>query len=424
MPTVFRTYHGHGTFNFNFGLQIVADFLLTARSDAWIEVRFRVPFNRHTSQIMDRNINRSKNPPEASLNGHVAAPGKGRLRADRLILDKLNFKATPHAAALTLTMVSSDNVIIDFAVPQQNHDMELRHGLTNFIFGGCLVSHTPTGGSRDKFTVTLEDLEVTYRQLPNYEETARSVSQDTVLTSESIVRTQSSDHEWANDVVEDSLILLSMASGNYIASIYEDTFGEGVLRRTILKSVKTMPYSSRDCCIDVRNLTACDLQIFLETAFPKYRTLKQALGLEIVIEYYLQAKRAELPELKYLIAVVGIECLLSYIPSYSRFGKWRKLGRVVSLIKKILGRRDRRSLREKTMSLLSHFSIPYEKSDLGFIRIRHSLVHTGRFPRSLGGIGTSDQLIHFLDRILLHILGFQGKYYLNRLNAFHREILP
>jgi hypothetical protein len=131
-------------------------------------------------------------------------------------------------------------------------------------------------------------------------------------------------------------------------------------------------------------------------------------------------------ELKYLVAVVGVECLLSYVPSYfSKIDKW-KLGSGLLdwIVSKIRRRPGRRSLRRKMIALLEHFSIPYEQSDLRFIKIRNALVHTGRFPRSVDGVEAYNGLIHFLDRVVLRILGYQGKHYLNRLNDFQREPLP
>jgi len=427
MPVVFRTYQGHGTFRFDFGLEVAADFKVTVRSDARIEAIFTVPVDQNTLQIVSQNQNRPKNPPEASLIGQVTSPSRGRVNATRLILSQFELQGTPQSTTLMVTMFSREQITIDFANLQQKQTVEVRHGLTNFIFGGCEISPTPTGSYRDTFRATLNGQLVFYRQLPSFRHVTQELGQDVILTSEAIVQIQLSDYERSKNVINDSLMLLSLASGNYIASIYEDTFHQGVLAKTILKPVKTMPYHHRDYCIDLKNLAACDLQIFLETTFPKYRTMQQDLGLDIVIEYYLQAKRAPLVELKYLIGVVGIECLLSYVPSYfSKIGKWKKGSGFVDLILSKLRRRpSRRSLRRKTQALLEHFSVSHNLQDLQFIKIRNRLVHTGRFPEALQKqpYEPYTKLMSFLDRILLTILGFRGHYYLNRLNNFQREIL-
>ena len=225
MPTVLRTYEGHGTFSFDFGLQIVSGFIATARSDGVIEVSFKAPVNRTTEQIMTQSINRRKNPPEASLIGEVTGPSVTRLTAKRLILAGLKLAATPAATTLTVTMMSLENLVVEFADLQPNDTVELRHGLTNLIFRGCLASPTATSWSTDKFKATLEGREVAYRQLPNYRQVTHNLGQDVVVTSEAIIQVQFSDYEHATSIVENSLMLLSFAGGTYVASVYEDVYG-------------------------------------------------------------------------------------------------------------------------------------------------------------------------------------------------------
>jgi hypothetical protein len=425
MPVVSRTYPGSGTFSFDFGLQVAVDFKINARTDAWIEVATILPVNPQTLQLINENNRRGK-LVEASLTGQVSSPKNGQLTAKKLLLDTMNLDVNPQSQTLSLTMVSRDAIVIEYSTGQPNGAAELRHGLTNFVFRGCQASRNASGVSFDKFTATIDGLFVTYQLLPSFRQTAHTLPQDTLLTAEAIVQVKPNELDRANDVVYDSLMLLSLANGNYIASIYEDLFQQGSLVKTVLKPAKTMAYYAPDRCIDTDNLVACDLQTFLETTFKDYRRLKQDLGLAIVLEYYLQAKRAALLQLKYLVAVVGVECLLSYVPSYfSKIGKW-KLGSGLLdwIVGKIRRRPGRRSLRRKMAALLEHFSIPYEQSDLRFIKIRNVLVHTGRFPRSVDGVEAYNGLMHFLDRVVLRILGYQGKHYLNRLNDFQRESLP
>jgi hypothetical protein len=423
MPVVFRTYHGHGTFSFQFGLQVTADFKITMRSDAWIEVLTTLPVNSQTSQLI--NQNQRAQLVKVSLSGQVRLPRNGQVTAPSLLLNILNFTANQQGQTLNLTMISSDVIVIEYGTCQPDMMVELRHGLTNFSFLGCQSSRTALGVTFDKFSVTVEGLSVTYQMLPGYKP-GDTLPEDTLLTSEAILSINLNEIDRANELVYDSLMLLSFANSNYIASIYEDLLQQSNLLKTTLKPVKTMSYSGRDYCIDLRNLVDCDLKIFVETAFDQYRKLKQDLGLSFVLEYYTQTKLAPLPELQYLVAVVGIECLLSYVPSYlAKIGKWGKgSGLKDWVVSKITRRPGRRSLRRKMIAILEHFSIPYEKSDLRFIKTRNTIVHTGRFPKSVTGHDASNTLIHFLDRVLLRILGYQDKFYLNRLNHFEREPLP
>jgi hypothetical protein len=423
MPVIFRTYQGSGTFAFDFGLQVTADFEITARTDAWIQVTTTLAADAQTIQIIDAN-NRGK-LVGVSLTGQIRTPRNGQMTANKLLLDVVSMATNPQSQTLSLTMISRDVVVIDYASSQPDMPVELRHGLTNFLFLGCQASRTASSVRLDKFTTTVEDFHVTYHVLPTFNP-GDTLPEETLLTSEAIVTIDLNELDRANDAVYDSLMLLSLANGNYIASIYEDFLQQGTLLKTILTPVKTMQYYAADCCIDLRNLAACDLQTFVETTFEHYRRLKQDLGLPIVLEYYLQAKLTPLPELKYLVGVVGIECLLSYVPSYfAKIGKWKAgSGLRDWIISKIRRRPGTRSLRRKMIAILEHFSIPYEQSDLRFIKIRNAIVHTGRFPRSVTGVDAFNNLFSFLDRVLLRILGYQGKYYLNRLHHFQRELLP
>lgn len=427
MPAIFRSYDGHGTLNFDFGLQVTANFSVRARSDAWITVDLTLPGNQQTMQIMTQNSNRPKKPPEATLTGQVTSPNQGMLTAPRLILNTLEVHVhVGQPVTLELSMLCAGGVTIDFAPVLLGQLVELRHGLTNFVFEGCQYTTTGTGFTRDKIVASLNGLQVTYKQLPNFAQITQDIGNDVVLTSECLVEVPFSQLQQTNDSIDSSLILLSLASASWIVSIYEDVYSQGNLLSTVLKSVKTMPYHDADQLIDIKNLAGCDLQVFLETCYPVYSTLKHDLGLDIVIEYYLQAKRAALLELRYLVGVVEIECLLSYIPSYfTRIGKWKKGSGVWdTLLSKILRRPGRRSLRRKMVALLKHFQVPYTDSELRFIKVRNRIVHTGRFPQSANPHQTYDELIHFLDRVILRLLGYQGKHYLNRLNSFQREILP
>jgi hypothetical protein len=374
-------------------------------------------------QLINQN---SVKPPEASLQGQVSTPISGQIAANRLIVNSLEL-SSQQGTSLKLVMLSASQVTLDFATLQETDSIEVRHGLTNFMFLGCLASHTPSGQTLDKFNANLDGTQITFRQLLNWDQMNALSNQDISLTAEAIAQIHYSDLARVNEeLIQDSLILLSFASGTYISSIYEDVYISGRLAKTLLKSEKTTLSHFHDFCVDVKNLQGCDLQSFLESAHPVYRKLSHDLGLDVVIEYYLQMKLASLLELKYLIGVVGIECLLSYVPSYfSKIGKWRKGSSLVDkIMSRILRRPGRRSLGNKIMALLNHFSITYNASDLQFIRIRNKLVHTGHFPPGLQyHTDPYLQLVNFLDRILLTILGYKGGYYLNRLKGYQREAL-
>ena len=392
---------------------------MSVRSDAWIDVIFDFPVNSQTVEIMNRNA--TGLPLEAMLVGLLS--GGGLLVAPRIIVNVTELVVgVGRPGVLKLTALAAENVSIHYT-GSIGSNFEVRHGLTNFIFEGCQVSPTATGLPRvGMFSAVIDGYTVIYKQVPSYRPVTQSLGKDVVVTAEAMANGNISDWKKLNGIVEDSLMLLSLADGTYIGSIYEDVYQNGHLVMTLLKAVKTMLYHKADYCIDIKNLQACDLKTFLETSFPKYRELKVDFGLDIVIEYYLQAKAAEIIEVMYLAAVVGLERLASFIQPYlSKRGKWKKWD---SLLARILRRSTDITLRRKVKALLSHFGVPYSSKDLKFIVMRNSIVHTGQFPSKTNGSDAFDALIGFFDRILLRILGYQGKYYINRLNSFQREIVP
>lgn len=105
-------------------------------------------------------------------------------------------------------------------------------------------------------------------------------------------------------------------------------------------------------------------------------------------------------ELAYLLGAITLECLESYLPTFLSNPKIKKW-----------------SFRNKTEKLCTNFGIKYSSSDLKFIKIRNSLVHSGRFPTYVvDPVKDYNKFINFIDRILLTIVGFKGQPYVNFLN--------
>jgi hypothetical protein len=65
----------------------------------------------------------------------------------------------------------------------------------------------------------------------------------------------------------------------------------------------------------------------------------------------------------------------------------------------------------------------HEDHELDFILTRDKIVHTGRFPSGADRSSETMKLSNLLDRIMLTILGYKGKFYLNCANRYAREPL-
>ena len=57
-----------------------------------------------------------------------------------------------------------------------------------------------------------------------------------------------------------------------------------------------------------------------------------------------------------------------------------------------------------------NFNIAYTEEELDFIKIRDKIVHTGKFPKNKSPLEEYHNVINFIDRIILKILGYTGEY--------------
>jgi hypothetical protein len=174
--------------------------------------------------------------------------------------------------------------------------------------------------------------------------------------------------------------------------------------RIILFPLKTYPYSPRKGPIDISLFGAKELKNFLELSYPNFIKYKSKLGLNTVIEYAVTSRIFQPLELAYLLGATTLECLESYLPRFLNKPKIKDW-----------------CFRNKTKELCNTFGIKYS-SDLGFIKIRNSVVHTGRFPKNVDKVKSYYKLINFIDRILLNILGYKGQLYVNVLNKTKEQL--
>ncbi|GEM_PF-2043628 len=138
-----------------------------------------------------------------------------------------------------------------------------------------------------------------------------------------------------------------------------------------------------------------------------YVKAKNTLGLDIVIEYYVHSKLMNVIELSYLLGAVGMECLKSYLSGYFQAkNKSADLG----------------SFAKALQALFEDILMPYQQSKLDFISIRDKIVHTGRFPPNVNPVEDYRKLINLYERVILTILGYRGKPYLNTTKRYQRSM--
>jgi hypothetical protein len=406
-PTVTRIYDGHCKLSFDIGVELESDFRLQLRSDGHIDVSVTTPMTSDALKVTKEDQKRKL--LHCSLVGIVAKP-QGKINVPDIVLNVTNYKFDAKGATLTFELLCASTVEIEYArvLPQQI--VESHYGLTNFHFIGCEYTRDQNATVADKFSTEVAGVKMTFKQVKDHAGiiSKLAVSRDVEVTAEVIAVTPFSDLGRLEQLVDESVILLSYATGTYISWIHRDVYSSGELVRSSLYGHNWGPFIHNNCVIDARNLEACNLRIFLETTYPAFSSLKSDLGLRVVLEFLVVADQGRYPEILFLLRSVAAECLLSYLSSY--FSKIGKTG-------------DMSSFKNKMKELLTHFHVVYDESELDFILTRDKVVHTGRFPAGVAPWEAALELRNLMDRIVLTILGYKGKPYLNCANHYEREVL-
>jgi hypothetical protein len=407
MPNVVRTYVGRCNLTFEFDVKLDADFRLELRSDGDVRVYVTMPFTQDAVRVMQ--VDEGRELVACSLRGRVSCP-EGEVIIPKLLLNVRRMEGTSRGTSAAFELICASYAEIEYSKITDNRTVEVHYGLTNFAFLGCEYSHTANGAYLDKFRSVLGGIELTFKRSPDHEATVEALakSHDVAVTAEAVATVPSASLEHVKELIDDATILLSYATGTYVASIYQDVYSNGQLLKSVLHFAKTGPYVHREWVIDGNNLADCDLRVFLETCYPIYRALRSDFSLDIVLEFLVISNQGRYSEVRFLLDSVAAECLLSHMPSY-----FAKIGKTA----------DMSSFRNRMKGLLNHFGVMHEDHELDFILIRDKIVHTGRFPSEVDRFSETMKLSNLLDRTMLTILGYRGRFYLNCANQYARELL-
>ena len=404
---IFRSYDGKGTISFDFGLSLDSEFKVIEKPDGRIRIFLTTYLSPANARVMQEN---EKRIPHANLVGSVRTPN-GKLDAQDLYLDKIHIRGEKNKPVfMNLEFVVFSPVRIEYSELHQSDEVKVHFFLTNFLFNGCDWSIIGNERIRDKFTVRLDEKDITFRQIENYKEISTRLQETRGIAPTSYASTSFSFAEMNenNELVFDLTNLLSLATGTYVGVICKDVIKEGALAATFLLPYKTFSLNKSDPLIDPRNLSNCDLKKFLEITYPQYYNQKDELGLDVVIEYYVYMKLMRIMQVKYLLSAITFECLTSYLSDY--FKRRKKVAKL-------------NSFKNKLKALFSEFRVKFNEEELNFVGIRDKIVHTGRFPTGTDSSVECRKLIHLLDRTLLTILRYKGNPFLNIKQGYKREIL-
>lgn len=448
-----REYSGKGTFEFKMKehLTIETNFNIRFFSNARVIVETSTLLSPSTAKIISENQNElfdiSLNGIITDVNGDI-----GTISIERMFINSMNISAKKgEIITFQLEFLCFSAVDIIYS-DEKSGNIEIRYGLTNFIFSGCTYSEEDGKLLLDKFDANVNNINFLFKKVEGYNELEKRLKEikGCYITSEAIVNVLIAEREIAKSTIFDIIELLSFATRNFVSPVYEDHFYNGELIRTILNPVLTKDYNAADNLIDSNGSDPCTLQIFLESTYDKYQELKDVLGLNSIIHLYLISRSSIYSESKFLLVVVSLESLLSYFEEYLKTKgepiKPSSLGRVKKILAKELEKEDIKTedkiieriassiayahptFNDKLIPLLKKFNVKYYPEDLELINLRNKIVHNGKFPeefnsRLIDPHEEETRLVYFLDRILLSILDYRNKPFLNIYNKYQSEEL-
>ncbi|GEM_PF-5971687 len=440
MPRVIRKYKGSCEIKFSTGVVLNSSFELALSEDCRQTVTCPIePVSEEGKRILNE-----KSHLEASLSGRTEDGGAVSL--SRMVLKDRNVQFDKGALSASLFFWVASPVEISYGQIEER-PATVTFGLLNFVFGGCDWTAIENKRIRNKFSATLGTTQFTFTHLEDYDETVKRLESEggVGLTSTITVQTTGTQVKTIEPLVRDSLMLMSLASANFVNWLYEDTVIDGRLVLTRLPPKKVFSYYNFTSVLDCRNIPNCVLKEFMESTIGNYQQLKTKLGLGIAIELYLASLRADYLNTRYLLLCTVLECLGSYVPAYLREnGKELPVGSISSTrekIQRILGEHLDRvndalvadlvkelaynspQTKDKIGALLDEFHVPSEEGELQYTKIRARIVHTGDFPKGINPLPETLKLTNLVDRIMLTILGYRGVY-LDAANGYTAVPLP
>ncbi len=435
MSEIVKSYNGNGNFICDSG-EYNSNFSIVQYSDSTILIKWQ-----HNDIINIEPTSR------VSMQGDISIP-EGKIEVTGAYVQEV--KSSP---GTKIIMKSIKPVEIKFK-GEESIPLKIRTGLTNLVFKDCEEISSNSNG----INIEIDPFNANLIRLKDYDEKLKKLEdkkENVVVTSEMEITFNESVYDELESIINNMSYLLSYSSRNVVSPIYSDYLSDETIIKTILRPLLTRDYNAGDTLIDFKNFAYyCDIKDFLETSYPNFVEYKNKLALNIVISFYLEAVTLNYIDMGFLLNSTAMETLLSgyadmrklegtpivqasiesNIKKVMKIFKEEKLEENEEIVKKIVQKVSYSNLnvREKLSALIKdpRFELKLDSYDWDFTEIRNGITHTGKFPDSIKASGRTidileehNRLIYLTDRIILTILGYKGKPFLNRANNYQRELL-
>jgi hypothetical protein len=314
----------------------------------------------------------------------------------------------------------------------------IHFGVTNFEYlGNKIKDDGRGGGSLSILEILLPDANIEIHQIEGYDSNIKTIQaqKDIDLTCEARIQIFNNAIEKARKTIDTIVKLLSFARGTKINWIYYDCYSEsGQLTQSVHANNVNWHYSHQPV-IDPRNPD--DTAHFIQQSYLNYLNNSETWGLDIGIESYLDAKReTTYLETRALRAAILLEFFKNrYLITSNEgnilpekvFDKKRKviqsdLERTFidmssvdgNEMKEIIGKipeLNRKAFKSILCSMFSRIGLTVDEEEIRkIIKIRNSLVHTGKFAEipDFAPVQQYYFLINVLDKIILKIVSYRG----------------
>ena len=320
---------------------------------------------------------------------------------------------------------------------------EIHYDITNFEFTGCEKTIYPKGGwNLDHFSVSSGGYTFVLKQLENYKEIIDEIKKNksSAITSEIVVKADLNDKDKIYKIITNICDILSLATGNSVVPITEKHFSNKKFVWSRTTSMRVDNFRAGDQLIP--HLPPETIREFVIKTYPNYTKLKEELGLNVLVNYYLLMKSNPVLDVRCLLGFILLECLSNHaqefyensgkpIESSLKKSKIKQLDKILpksnNLSKKTKDKIIKEfvyqfpSLQDSIKRLMNEFGMKYKKKEADIWKLRKEFVHKGMFPKNTNNhVQIYRNIVHFIDRLVLHLLKYDGEY-LNIANSYKIE---
>ncbi len=377
---------------------------------------------------------------KASLSGNLNNGSK--IHIDKIILINTaglkKGKSTPiKFKVFSPIIVSNENL------KPVKEKTEIHYSITNFEFIGCEKTIYPKGEWKlDHFSVSFDGYTFNIQQVEKYEERIEYLKKNKTssITAEIVVKADLKERDKLYSIITNICNILSLATGNSVVPITEKHLSNGKFVWSETASMRVDDFRSGDQLIP--HLPQEGIREFTIKTYPNYAKLKDNLGLNALLDYYLLMKSNPILDVRCLLGFILLECLSNHAQEfYSKEGKpiqnnmkkskISKLDRILPKSNNLSKKTKEKvieefvsqfpSLQDSIKRLMDEFGMKYKKKEADIWKLRKEFIHKGMYPKNTTNhVQIYRGIVHFIDRLLLHILNYDGEF-LNIANGYRTE---